>query len=250
MDRGKELDARRLLIDLARTSKGRTEIWIEFIRRTGTKTCAEIGVWKGAFAAQVLKACPAVDHYTMVDPWRRLDDWNKPKNLDEGLLREAKATALQVTEFASHRRTVLQGTTLEIVDRIDDSSLDFIYVDGDHTLRGITIDLVALWPKVRPGGILAGDDLSRTVWQHGPEFEPTGVFPFAVYFAEAVRRPIVILPFEQFAILPGTEYRLIDTTGRYPDTTLLGALRLPFHKQANRMVQQQLRRWFGASGAT
>jgi len=245
-----DTDVRRLLIELARSASSRTELWIEFLTRIRPEQCVEIGVWKGAFAAQVLDRCSSIRTYWMVDPWRKLDDWNKPKNADHRRLDQAKAEALRVTEFASDRRTVLQGTTLEVVDSIPDASLDFIYIDGDHSLRGITIDLISLWPKLKPGGILAGDDFARSVWQHGPQFEPTGVFPLAVYFAEAVRRPLVVLPFQQFAIIDGSDHRVVDTTGEYADTSLLGALRLPLHKRVNRWARQRFRVWAKASDET
>jgi hypothetical protein len=186
----------------------------------------------------------------MLDPWRQLDFWNKPKNADQDELDAARDAAIRATEFAAERRKVLQGTTLEVIDCIPDRSLDFIYVDGDHTLRGITIDLVALWPKLRHGGVLAGDDLCPSAWQHGPDFEPTGVFPFAVYFAEAIRRPMVALPFEQFAIVDTPGHRFDDATGRYGDTSLLGAIRLPLYKKWNRWARQRVRSWRRKSGAT
>ena len=33
---------------------------------------------------------------------------------------------------------MLRGTTTEVIDRVPDRSVDFAYIDGDHTLRGIT----------------------------------------------------------------------------------------------------------------
>jgi hypothetical protein len=39
-----------------------------------------------------------------------------------------------------------------------DRSLDFVYLDGDHSLKGCTRDIVAWAPKVKAGGILAGHD--------------------------------------------------------------------------------------------
>ena len=46
-----------------------------------------------------------------------------------------------------------------MLDLIDsDGSLDFVYIDGDHTLKGTNTDLAAWWPKLRPGGWLCGDD--------------------------------------------------------------------------------------------
>ena len=47
------------------------------------KNFAEIGVWRGEFAEHILRRCPSIEHYYMVDPWRHLDDWNKPANVSD-----------------------------------------------------------------------------------------------------------------------------------------------------------------------
>jgi hypothetical protein len=53
-------------------------------------------------------------------------------------------------------------------------------------------------PKVRAGGLIGGDDLCRNIWQHGPEYSPTEVFPFVLYFAEAHDLTLYLLPYAQF----------------------------------------------------
>ena len=120
------------------------------------------------------------------------------------------------------KRKVLRGKTTEIIDEIKDESLDFVYIDGDHTLKGITIDLINLWPKIKKNGFIVGDDFCSSIWQHSPKFEPTLIFPFAVYFAEAVNTKIFGLPNSQFLItkdLSGFEF--IDLTNdEYINTEL------------------------------
>ena len=67
---------------VARTWENRLELWATFLRRIAARKVAEIGVYRGAFAAHMLASCPAVETYYMIDPWRHLDDWNKPANYD------------------------------------------------------------------------------------------------------------------------------------------------------------------------
>jgi hypothetical protein len=88
--------------------------------------------------------------------------------------------------------------------------------------------LIVSYDKVRLGGWIGGDDFSRTIWQHHTAFEPTLVFPFAVYFAEARGAPIYGLPFKQFAIQKTVEpgFQFIDLTGQYGDTGLRSQFRL------------------------
>jgi hypothetical protein len=208
---------------LASEAPTREDLWVNVITRADVRTVAEIGVYRGLFAEQLLDGCPEITDYYMIDPWRHLDDWNKPANKDSETFDEFYDEAMSRTQAHAARRTVLRGRTSEVVDQIPDGHLDLVYIDGDHTLRGITIDLVRAWEKVRPNGWIGGDDFTRTIWQHSQSFEPTLVFPFAVYFAEAMGCPIHALPFKQFLIEKNPErgFSFTDLTGRYPATDLL-----------------------------
>jgi hypothetical protein len=204
-------------------ARDRFALWADFLNKNKLSHVAEIGVYRGAFATRLLADCPGIERYTMLDPWRNLSDWNKPANTDSDTFEEYYKESLASTEFAADRRRVLRGKTTEMAGEIEDESLDFVYIDGDHTLRGITIDLISLWPKVKQGGWLAGDDFCESIWQHPANFEPTLIFPFAVHFAEAQRCKIYALPFNQYAIhksAPPAEFGFIDLTGTYGDVTI------------------------------
>jgi hypothetical protein len=214
------------LSDLVRPDENRVEFWSRVINARGLRDVAEIGVWKGEFAEAVLSRCPEIGTYLMVDPWRHLDDWNKPANADDASFDDYYQLVLERTSPWAAKRSVLRGRTTEVIHEVPDESLDFAYIDGDHSLRGITIDLLGIWPKVRSGGIVGGDDFSRSVWQHPDSFEPTFVFPFAVYYAEALAVPVEALPRNQFALhKTNTGFSFTDHTGRYGDLTVRGALR-------------------------
>lgn len=46
---------------------------------------------------------------------------------------------------------------------IPDHSLDFVYIDARHDYCGVLEDLVAYYPKLRPGAIMAGHDFMDNV---------------------------------------------------------------------------------------
>jgi hypothetical protein len=213
----------------ASTGASREDIWSQIIDKLQAKVVLELGVFRGAFAEQILRRCQSIVHYYMLDPWRHLDDWNKPLNVDQPSFDDIFALATARTDFARERRVVLRGKTTEMIDEISDESLDIAYIDGDHTLRGIAIDLICTYPKVRPGGILGGDDYTQTIWQHADNFEPTLVCPFAAYFAESWGATIVILPYNQFAIIKPSvrerHFRVIDTTQSYGSQSLLSQIK-------------------------
>jgi len=226
---------------LGEAAANRVELWTRFVREAEVRQVAEIGVYRGRFAARMLADCPAIETYYMVDPWRNLEDWNKPANTSDDAFERIYREAMERTSAHASKRVVLRGTTTEVVDRMPDASLDFAYIDGDHTLRGITIDLIRVFPKVRPGGWIGGDDFTPSIWQHGDEYEPTLVFPLAVHFAEAVGARIYGLPHKQFLIekTADSDHAFTDLTGRYGDT---GLRRQLAQREAPSLLQRLRRR--------
>ena len=201
----------------------RFDLWSLILERIRPAAVLEIGVWKGDFARHLLSHHAFIERYYMIDPWRPLPDWNKPLNVSNADFEDAYRQALERTAFAKEKISVLRGTTLEKIDELPDEGVDFVYVDGDHTLRGITIDLINAYRKTKPGGFIGGDDLYPRFWQHGSRYEPTLVFPFAVYFAESIGAKFSALPFQQFLIeKPSSvgEFVMTDYVGNYDDRTL------------------------------
>ena len=116
------MDGRDLTVDESRlrewvgASASRYELWATLAARTDARSVAEIGVYRGEFAARLLGACAGISAYYMVDPWRRLEDWNKPANkpdhVFEGIFREA----MDKTRPYDHKRIVLNGRTSEVIE--------------------------------------------------------------------------------------------------------------------------------------
>lgn len=215
-------DEDELIESCASLSDSRFDFWGRFIQAMNINVCAELGVFRGEFSQEILKACPSIEKYYMIDPWRHLDSWNKPANVEDDIFESYYLETKSRTKFASNKRFILRGKTTEVIDKIAENELDFAYVDGDHTLKGISIDLIRLFPKIKDGGWIGGDDFSKTVWQHPTTFEPTLVFPFAVYFAEAVNARIYGLPKAQFLIKKDSKqpFAFIDLTSSYGEPNL------------------------------
>jgi predicted O-methyltransferase YrrM len=58
-----------------------------------------------------------------------------------------------------HNKGIIrQGLSEDIVSEFKDESLDFIYIDGDHTYEGCKKDVELWWPKLRVGGLFSGHD--------------------------------------------------------------------------------------------
>ena len=200
---------------IALSSSDRFGLWAGVVKSFGCRHVCEVGVYRGGFASAILSGADCIERYFMVDPWRPLEAWNKPLNTGVAEFEDAYMEALKATEAYADKTTVLRDVSKRALKRIEDGSLDFAYIDGDHTLRGITVDLVNLLPKMREGGLIGGDDFVKNIWHHGSGYSPTEVHPFAMYFAEANDLPFATLPHNQFCMVndPSEGYRLLDLGG-------------------------------------
>lgn len=233
---------KNIIKDCIAKSSNRFDLWVNLINFTKVQSMAEIGVLKGDYASHILKQCHQINNYYMIDPWRSLEDWNKPANTSNEQFEEYLLETKEKTSFAQEKRIILRGKTTEVIEEIPDSGIDCAYIDGDHTLRGITVDLIRLYPKIRVGGWIGGDDFINNIWQHSEEYEPTLVFPFSVYFAEAIGAKIYALPYNQFFMdkNKNESFSFIDLTGKYKDIYLKTQLKdsqpnPPYHNLQNKI---------------
>jgi hypothetical protein len=59
-----------------------------------------------------------------------------------------------------------KGDSKNLVENYKDESIDFIFIDGDHSAKGFRKDLELWYPKVKKGGVFSGHD-----YEH-PEIRP------------------------------------------------------------------------------
>ena len=127
----------------------------------------EVGVFRGGFSNWMLSNWPACTRYYMVDLWsaqnnyRQMDNATTTKNLER--MEEARRN---VARFGS-KAVLVRKSSVEAAAQFDDASIDFVYLDARHTYDAVMEDLEAWWPKVRPGGIVAGEDYmdADEVWR-------------------------------------------------------------------------------------
>lgn len=120
----------------------------EFFAGLGYTLGAEIGVYKGKFCE---KFCEHGINMFAIDNWADAD----PKK------QERQDYLYSYTQKVLRRFTntkIIRETSLTAVEQFTDNSLDFVYIDADHTYEGISADLPAWYAKVRPGGVVSGHD--------------------------------------------------------------------------------------------
>jgi predicted O-methyltransferase YrrM len=117
----------------------------------------EVGTHLGEFAEVILRARSG--RLTCVDPWQTtMADLTDPLT---GRDRDADyaAAVARLTPY-SDRCTILRQPSPQAAENFADGSLALVYIDADHMRPSIDQDLHAWWPKVQPGGMLAGHDIS------------------------------------------------------------------------------------------
>lgn len=114
-------------------------------------TGVEVGVAKGEHAKNILDYWPGFLH--LVDPWTHLPDYPEVYDHEKNYLECMENLKEHSGRFETHRQT-----SSEAVGAFKDGSLDFVYLDANHGYEAVKRDLEAWWPKVREGGMLAGDD--------------------------------------------------------------------------------------------
>jgi hypothetical protein len=122
-------------------------------------------VWRGDFSAKILHvANPRELH--LIDPWR-FDD-SRPSAWYGGAAAQGQK---DMDEIAASVRRRFEGDSRVVIHRaasaecahlFRDGFFAWVYIDGDHTYHGALDDLEAYAPKVKPGGILAGEDYDRS----------------------------------------------------------------------------------------
>jgi len=54
--------------------------------------------------------------------------------------------------------TPIHMSSDDAAQKFENESLDFVFIDADHHYDSVKRDIEVWWPKVKPGGILAGHD--------------------------------------------------------------------------------------------
>lgn len=118
----------------------------------------EVGVEKGLFSQEILELCPAA-HAWLVDPWAYQaagyqDGCNVAQEAQDALY---ALTCSRLRAYGS-RATVVRDYSVAAAATFPDETAHLVYIDGNHAYDAVVADLAAWWPKIVPGGVLAGHD--------------------------------------------------------------------------------------------
>lgn len=116
----------------------------------------EVGV-AGGDLSRAIRETWSCGRLHLVDRWAHVPGYLDRMNADDTA---QERLYVQVRKrFASDPAvTIHRASSLAAAARFADASLDWVYLDADHSYESVSADLRAWWPKVRVGGMLAGHD--------------------------------------------------------------------------------------------
>lgn len=162
---------------------------------------AEFGVFRGKFSARILEERKPEKLY-LVDPWINFEDplyektWYHvdSKNDMEDVFN--KVSLRFAKEVEAGQVEILRGKTTEVADMIPDGSLDYVYIDGDHSYQGVTTDLALAFQKTKEEAVIAVDDYFIGGWWKDGVIRATseflGQYADRLTIIECIERQMVI----------------------------------------------------------
>jgi predicted O-methyltransferase YrrM len=120
----------------------------------------EVGAWKGKSAAymavEIANSGKRIG-FDCVDHFLGSDEPQHHADADVKAGRLFEAFTINIAPVA-HLVRVIKLTSTDAAASYRPASLDLVFLDGAHDLDNVRADIAAWRPKIKPGGVMAGDD--------------------------------------------------------------------------------------------
>lgn len=142
-----------LPIEIPNTGRDNLPIWY---KNLGFKVGAEIGVAAGVYSEVLCKLNPGVKLY-LIDTWKTYPGYRAYIKQDalDSFFAEAKK------RLTNYDVTFIKSFSADAIKQFKDNSLDFVFIDGNHSYNYVLQDIELWIKKIRPGGIISGHDYLR-----------------------------------------------------------------------------------------
>jgi len=117
---------------------------------------AEIGVAGGHFTKQILATWPTCSRLFAIDCWGPFDGNHLTSEDQEQRFKQV------TVDFSRYSNvTIVRQYSHAAAKARPNNSIDFIYLDADHSHEATLLDLRSWFPKLKKKGIMAGHDYYR-----------------------------------------------------------------------------------------
>lgn len=137
---------------------------LSLIEQYRPKVCVELGTWQGASAVPIAMSIKRWGGtLTCIDTWSgELDENGGSKEGKPPVMLFTCARRIVEAGIAEHVRFIPGMTSAAA--KVWSGLIDFLYVDADHSYKGVSDDLDAWYPHVRKGGLIVGDDYDNAMY--------------------------------------------------------------------------------------
>lgn len=138
---------------------------LELVEQHQPKVCVELGTWQGASAIPVARAIRRWEGVLFcVDTWA--GDVRPPAPVHESApwMLVSCARNLMAAGVGANVRLIPARTLDAAAWWERAATIDYLYVDADHSYEGVCADLLAWVPHVKPGGLILGDDYGHRLF--------------------------------------------------------------------------------------
>jgi len=138
----------------------KTRPMIKYVRqkfKDKTLIGAEIGVYKGANAKNILFVCPVKKLY-LIDPYIYYDNYKLEYFTEKEMISSFDIVKENLKIFGD-RCIFIKKKSDEAINDIPDN-IDFVYIDGNHEYNYVKKDIELYWNKLNDDGIIGGDNFA------------------------------------------------------------------------------------------
>lgn len=147
----------------------RCEAILKHIEHIDEPMGAEVGVFMGALSKRLLRGRDDL-RLILVDAWRPYGTYSRDGDFHADMSvkehEDAYHTTLKGIAAFEARASVIRDWSIEASGKVPDGSLDFVFIDAEHTYEACKADIAAWAPKVRAGGVISGHDYENPDFPH------------------------------------------------------------------------------------
>jgi predicted O-methyltransferase YrrM len=141
-----------------------TDLYNEMVESAkGGETFVEVGAWFGKSTnhlATKIKESGKDIKFTSVDTWKGTDDEELHQNIVGAFNGDIFYEFIDNTVLSDNYGTfdTIKDTSHNAANQFQNGSIDFIMLDAGHSYDSLMEDVKVWYNKVKPGGIISGDD--------------------------------------------------------------------------------------------
>lgn len=139
------------------------DVLFNILKGVNHKIGCEIGIHTGDTTINLLKKLPSIEIYHAIDPWKSYvkydgKEYRKPGHRKITTWDDAYNFFIKRTQPYKNKLRIYKMKSTEAVNKIENESLDWIFIDANHEYEYIKENLEIWIPKVKKNGIVSGHD--------------------------------------------------------------------------------------------